>query len=166
MYCKKCGFDLGENSTAFCPQCGGQIEVKASGIEKIKGFIKSHIKLLVIVLALIIVIPFLSNSFYSHSCINIVKNGVTESYPDITCGEAFESFFSSPEWKYFESDDGDDVVEFQGVNKNESSKVKMQFIVDYKEETFEFWVMLVDGEEIEDFVARLLLIGIFEDYAT
>jgi len=30
-----------------------------------------------------------------------VKNSCPNAYPDITWGEAFESFFSKPTWKYF-----------------------------------------------------------------
>ena len=41
-----------------------------------------------------------------------VKNGHPEAYSEITFGEAFESFFGSPAWKYFKGEDGEDVVEF------------------------------------------------------
>ena len=48
-----------------------------------------------------------------------VKNGTNFAYPGITYGEAFDNFFGSPTWKYFEGSREDelethDVVEFTG----------------------------------------------------
>lgn len=81
--------------------------------------------------------------------IKIVKNGVNDNYPDITYGEAFDDFFSSPTWKYFKgskkksddeedkSEDGEkeyDVVEFTGycTYDDEDVKALIQFDVDKK----------------------------------
>lgn len=86
--------------------------------------------------------------------IKIVKNGVNDNYPDITYGEAFDDFFSSPTWKYFKgskkksddeedkSEDGEkeyDVVEFTGycTYDDEDVKALIQFDVDKKNKSFE-----------------------------
>lgn len=84
-----------------------------------------------------------------------VKNGTNNSYPGKTYGEAFESFFGSPTWKYFKGtkngpdDDGDgqpdyveddvDVVEFTGYCTYQDVKVKalIQFTLDNEAGTFE-----------------------------
>lgn len=60
-----------------------------------------------------------------------VKNGHPESYPEITFGEAFDSFFSLPTWKYFEGDSGEQVVEFTGYCTYQEVEVKarLQFIL-------------------------------------
>ncbi|MBQ7264671.1 MAG: hypothetical protein IJS61_01080 [Firmicutes bacterium] len=84
-----------------------------------------------------------------------VKNGTNSNYPDITYGEAFGSFFSSPTWKYFKGtqegpdDDGDgkpdytkedvDVVEFTGrcTYRDVEVKALLQFVLDKDTDTFQ-----------------------------
>ncbi len=60
-----------------------------------------------------------------------VKNGHPEAYSEITFGEAFESFFGSPAWKYFKGEDGEDVVEFTGYCTYQDVEVKarLQFVL-------------------------------------
>lgn len=83
-----------------------------------------------------------------------VKGGTNSLYPNVTYGEAFEAFFSSPTWKYFkgtqngpdEDEDGEpdytkediDVVEFTGYCTYSDTKVKalIQFIISEDGETF------------------------------
>lgn len=84
-----------------------------------------------------------------------VKGGTSSAYPGKTYGEAFESFFGSPAWRYFvgtkegPDDDGDgvsdytedniDVVEFTGYCTYQDVEVKalIQFTLDKEEGTFE-----------------------------
>lgn len=84
-----------------------------------------------------------------------VKEGVPDKYPDKTYGEAFESFFISPTWKYFEGtlertdENGDgepdgteenaDIVEFTGYCTYQEVEVKarIQFTLDKEAGTFE-----------------------------
>ena len=72
-----------------------------------------------------------------------VKNGSPLNYPGITYGEAFESFFSSPTWTYFEgtregSDTVYDIVEFTGncTYMNEKVKALIQFELNNDDGTF------------------------------
>ena len=44
----------------------------------------------------------------------MVKNGYRSDKPDLTYNTAFENYFGTPTWKYFKSDDGDNIVEFTG----------------------------------------------------
>lgn len=39
---------------------------------------------------------------YEELFITAVRNAVPEDYPDITIGEAYDHYFSSPEWSAFE----------------------------------------------------------------
>ena len=84
-----------------------------------------------------------------------VKGGTSSAYPGITYGEAFDNFFGSPTWKYFQGtqkgpdDDGDgepdyveenvDVVEFTGYCTYHDVEVKalIQFTLDNEAGTFE-----------------------------
>lgn len=84
-----------------------------------------------------------------------VKNGTCSSYEGITYGEAFDSFFSLPTWKYFKGtqegpdEDGDgkpdytndniDVVEFTGscMYSDVEVKARIQFTLDKENGTFD-----------------------------
>ena len=82
-----------------------------------------------------------------------VKNGHPEAYPDITYGEAFGMFFSSPSWRHFTGtrngpdEDGDgepdyveddvDIVEFTGNCLYSGTEVKALIQFEVYEETFE-----------------------------
>ena len=84
-----------------------------------------------------------------------VKNGTNSEYPNMTYGEAFESFFAAPTWKYFKGtkngpdDDGDgkpdyveenvDIVEFTGYCTYHDVEVKalIQFTLNNAEGTFQ-----------------------------
>ena len=44
--------------------------------------------------------------------VQMVKGGYRTDNPDVTYEDAFSAFFGTPRWKYFESEDGQDVVEF------------------------------------------------------
>lgn len=63
--------------------------------------------------------------------VSAVKNGHLSDYPAVTVGEAFDSFFASPEWKSFKSDKGKNIVEFTGKCRYQDVDVtaKMQFVV-------------------------------------
>lgn len=78
---------------------------------------------------------------YSENNENIqfVKQGYPESYPNKTYGEAFDSFFERPQWKYFVSEDDEDIVEFTGkcLYLEEEVDVCIQFTLDKKAGTFD-----------------------------
>lgn len=69
----------------------------------------------------------------------MVKGGHNENYPDLTYEQAFSNFFQTPRWRYFTSDDGQDVVEFTGdcTFRDVPAKARMQFVVDEEEGTFQ-----------------------------
>ena len=63
--------------------------------------------------------------------IQTVKNAHPESFSGCTYGKAFDEFFTAPQWDYFESTNGQDVVEFTGecMYAGSPTKARMQFTV-------------------------------------
>ena len=71
--------------------------------------------------------------------VQMVKGGYRPDDPDTTYEDAFTAFFGTPRWKYFESEDGQDVVEFTGdcTYQDVPVKARIQFLVDEENGTFE-----------------------------
>ena len=69
----------------------------------------------------------------------MVKGGYRVSDPSVTYDDAFSAFFGTPRWKYFKSEDGQDVVEFTGdcMYQEVAVKARIQFVVDEENGTFE-----------------------------
>lgn len=107
-----------------------------------------------------------------------VKGGTNSNYPDVTYGEAFDYFFSSPAWKYFSGtiegpdEDGDgepdyveenvDVVEFTGYCTYQEVEVKalIQFKLSEKGDTFEATFL-----SFNDVPQNLLMLGVLIEKA-
>lgn len=89
--------------------------------------------------------------------IDAVKNAVPEDYPDITIGEAYDNYFSAPEWSAFEGassyydDTIEYVVEFKGgcIYKEAEAEALIQFTFDPELEGFEATFFSLDGEPME-----------------
>ena len=71
--------------------------------------------------------------------VQMVKGGYRADNPNVTYEDAFTSFFGTPRWKYFESEGGQDVVEFTGdcTYQDVPVKARIQFVVDEENGTFE-----------------------------
>lgn len=113
----------------------------------------------------------------------MVKNGTNNNYPNITYGEAFDSFFSSPTWKYFKGtqegpdDDGDgkpdytkenvDVVEFTGLCTYMDVEVKalIQFVLNKEEGTFKASYLSFNEVPQSTLIQAALLAKAFESYS-
>jgi len=69
----------------------------------------------------------------------MVKGGHKSTNPDLTYDTAFNAFFGTPRWRYFESDDGLDVVEFTGdcMYLDVQVRALIQFVIDEEEGTFD-----------------------------
>lgn len=95
-----------------------------------------------------------------------VKNGYPESYPDITYGNAFDEFFSSPTWKYFKADSGEDVVEFTGhcTYRDENVKARLQFILDMEEGSFSNGALSFNDVPQAQLITNILLNKVFTSY--
>lgn len=110
----------------------------------------------------------------------MVKNGTSSKYPGKTWGEAFDSFFASPTWRYFRGtsegpdEDGDgfpdhvtaecDVVEFTGYCTYMEQEVKalIQFTL-YEDDTFEATYLSLNDVPQNEFYLISLIETAFED---
>lgn len=95
-----------------------------------------------------------------------VKNGSPNTYPYCTYGEAFDEYFRSPTWKYFEADDGSDVVEFTGycMYQDQEVKARLQFILDMDAGTFETGALSFNDVAQANFVTMAMIETVFEEY--
>lgn len=75
--------------------------------------------------------------FDPQNMVDTVRHGSLTSYSQRTVGDVFGEVFSHPEWTYFESEDGDDVVEFTGeaLYGDEEGRTTIQFLL-YEDATF------------------------------
>lgn len=98
--------------------------------------------------------------------IRMVTEAAPQSYPDITYGEVFETFFGDCSWTYFKSEDGQDVVEFHGscYYDGEEAEVTMQFLVSYEEGKWQLYTITINDEPQPEFIQMLMLEKIFESY--
>lgn len=81
----------------------------------------------------------------SYAFVKMVQRSSIEDYPDVIVGEALDvACQKSHEWKYFCSDLGEDIVEFNG--NMDGLSIKMQFKIDEDYESYELAYMEVDGE--------------------
>lgn len=92
--------------------------------------------------------------------VQMVKGGYRESAPDLTYEDAFSAFFGTPRWKYFEGENGQDVVEFTGdcIYRDVNVKARIQFIVDEDKGTFEA-TYLAFNEVPQDALTLAAVIG-------
>lgn len=88
--------------------------------------------------------------------ISAVKNAVPEDYPDITIGEAYDNYFSDPEWRAFESEGASDggieyVVEFTGgcIYEDAEAEALIQFTFDPELEGFQATFFSLDGKPMD-----------------
>lgn len=97
-----------------------------------------------------------------------VKNGYPFIYPNITYGQAFDEFFADPEWDYFLSEEGVDVVEFKGIctYKEVQVEANLQFILNEAEGTFQQGALSFNGVPQEDLITSVMICKAFEEYAS
>ncbi len=97
-----------------------------------------------------------------------VKNGHPITIPDITYAQAFESFFANPTWKYFKSEDGEQVVEFTGYCTYQDAKVKagLQFILSEDDDTFETGALSFNDVPQSTIIANAMVYKAFSEYAS
>lgn len=116
------------------------------------------------VIGIVTVIPVFKGSKY----IDFVKQSSPWAYPDITYGEAFESFFDKTKWKYFKSENEEDIVEFSGECTYQEAKVTatLQFILSYAEGTFETGYFGMNGVPQNGLMTFAIISKVFEEYSS
>ena len=100
--------------------------------------------------------PALSPTQY----IQMVTGGYRIDDPEFTYGDAFNSFFSSPHWEFFISEDDEKIVEFTGNCTYRDTPVTacIQFVIYEEDETFEA-VWLDFNEVPQDTITMNVLIS-------
>lgn len=95
-----------------------------------------------------------------------VKKGHPDLYPEITYGDAFDAFFGTPTWKYFEAENGEDVVEFTGYCTYHDAEVKarLQFILE-EDGTISYGAMSFNDVPQSQLITAVMLEAAFEQYA-
>lgn len=180
MFCKNCGKEMKE-SDAFCPVCGtrndsnaaqnaGRIDGKAfqsnmanyaaANMAVQKKSQKKPLIIVGIILAAIIAVVILAVALLG-SDISTVKNGSPYDYPDKTWGEVLDESCKNSDWSSFTSEDGDSVVEYNGVVKSTGVDLCIQFKVD--DDEFEIAYMEVDGENCSLLEIASVVAVLFED---
>lgn len=150
MFCKNCGNQIADG-IAFCPVCN-----TATGVAPVQQQVpyypqapmmppppkkKSKLPVILISVAVVAVVAVVALVLiFGDSNVSIVKDGYLTEYSEkITVGEAFDDYFASPEWKAFESEEGKDIVEFNGKCEYDGEEVDvcLQFTVDVEDGKFE-----------------------------
>ncbi len=95
--------------------------------------------------------------------IQFVKEGTLGSYTT-TCGKAFDDFFDNPKWGYFNSESGEDVVEFTGkcLYDNVEVEVLMQFTLNKAAGTFSVNYLSFNDVTQNKLMVTALLEAVFE----
>lgn len=97
--------------------------------------------------------------------VKMVKGGHPNNNPNVTYDQAFTKFFGTPRWKYFKSDENQDVVEFTGdcTYQDVEVKARIQFVVDKENETFEATYLAFNEVPQSNLIMLAMLEKIFED---
>ncbi|MGG7175285.1 hypothetical protein ACQPV1_18455 [Clostridium neonatale] len=97
---------------------------------------------------ILIVIGIFSGSTGDSHYIDMVKDGNLTGYNSQSVGKAFDDFFSDEKWEYFESENGQDIVEFNGdcFKDNNLCHVCVQFTVNENDNSFEVQYYSLDNE--------------------
>ncbi|CBH22639.1 exported protein of unknown function [Acetoanaerobium sticklandii] len=95
-----------------------------------------------------------------------IKASEIHEYESITYGEAFEYFFGSPAWIYFEGVNGEKVVEFSGYCTVEGVEVKanLQFLISSDGNYFEVGALNFNGVPQSQLLTGMLINQAFEEY--
>lgn len=99
----------------------------------------------------------------SNEYVEIVKKASSRDYPSITYGDAFEKFFTKPEWQYTKESDGLKVVKFRGIFDNNGSYAvaSLFFNVDTQNNTCEVSQLNINAVQQPSEVKKRLLNWVF-----
>lgn len=103
--------------------------------------------------------------------IEMVQDSHTDVYSEVSYGEAFNNYFTKPKWDYFESESGQQVVEFNGqcLYLNENADVTIQFLLtDLENENHEYMIevcyLAINDIAQSELIKISLLADIFQNY--
>ena len=102
---------------------------------------------------------------YVSPYVTMVKEATNSTY-GITYGDAFDSFFSDPEWDYFKASTGEHVVEFEGgfLYDGAPATATIQFVLDMEEGTLTVYHLSINGVDQSKLMLSALVKKVFESY--
>jgi hypothetical protein len=114
---------------------------------------------------LILAALFIVSNGSNNEYVQQVKTASPYAYPDKTYGEAFDSFFKNPKWKYFEGENGEDVVEFTGKCTYHDTEVEalIQFLLNEDDNTVEVGAFSLNDVPQTELMTYGLITAVFED---
>jgi hypothetical protein len=106
-------------------------------------------------------------SVFDDEYVSRVKSGHFEMAPNIPIGDAFARFFGNPEWKSFESTDGQRVVEFKGkcTWQDKPAICRMQFIIK-GDSSFETGAVSINENNLTVLETSFIMAKILRDSAS
>jgi len=122
------------------------------------------IELVVAVIVLVIaLVTTLSSGGAGDKYIQMVKDGTLNGYPQMTVGEAFDGFLDNPKWESGLSDDNVRLVNVTGgiLYYDKDAELAVQFIVDEKDESFQYNACEINGIPQNNLVFWSLLEAVY-----
>lgn len=97
--------------------------------------------------------------------IQMVKNGTLESYPQMTVGEAFDGYLDNPKWETGMTEDKQRFVNVKGgiLYYDENAEIAVQFFINEKDKSFQYYACEVNGQPQNDAVVSELFGTIYEE---
>lgn len=96
---------------------------------------------------------------------NVVRDGQLNDHPNVKIGDAYDEFFSNPQWKYFEGEKKEGIITFSGncTYKDKEINVRQQFILG---ENGTFTVGAVAFNDIDQIASlgNALISKVYEEY--
>ena len=135
---------------------------------KNKKIFKIVISVCLVVITIVVIISVIGVNSGMSEEISTVKNGHFFDYPEedgyTTIGTAFENYFDNTKWYYFVSDDGFDVVEFEGTFSyyDKDTSCCLQFKL-YDDNHFEAYALEFNGVPQSKFMKNTLVDEVMED---
>lgn len=112
---------------------------------------------------------FIEGFLYNgNDYIRCVRNGCPYRYDDedITYSEAFGEYFDDIKWRYYQNEDDEDIVEFNGrcvYGDDDNAKIKIKFKVDLEEEEFTAYYLSINGKVPYDYSVTDVITQVFDD---
>ncbi|MDR4985959.1 hypothetical protein RGU74_20280 [Bacillus cereus] len=99
-----------------------------------------------------------------HEHVQQIKTAKLPGYEKMTIEEAFHKFFKNPKWKYFVSEDHEDLVEFTGncVYQEQEVKAKIQFVLNKEDQTFKLKAMALNDIAQNELTTAAMLHSIYD----
>ncbi|MEK4931599.1 hypothetical protein [Bacillus sp. FSL M7-1345] len=99
-----------------------------------------------------------------HEYVQQIKTAKLPGYEKMAIEEAFHKFFKNPKWKYFVSEDHEDLVEFTGncVYQEQEVKAKIQFVLNKEDQTFKLKAMALNDIAQNELTTAAMLHSIYD----